>query len=145
MCLLIQVIIVNIVQACLCGFGFLGGLATRNLANNADNLYDDDAMIASMEQFKGTPIGVALAVLGAQILAAVCGIVGGVKFNVHLTAIAAISYIVTFVLGLVSLNIVGLVYNGFFLYPHVFFIQEMRKGIMTESNYLNEKQSCCCV
>eukprot|EP00977_Amphora_coffeiformis_P020049 scaffold7808_cov184-Amphora_coffeaeformis.AAC.28 len=139
------VIIVNIIQAGILGMGMLILLATRNLANNAGNIYDDDTTIAAMEDFKDAPLGVGLAIMGVQIVAALCGIAGGMKFNVILTAVAGLSYTITFAMGLVSLNLAGLVYNGFFLYPHILFVQEIRNGIMTEANYPNEKQSCCCV
>lgn len=118
-------------------------MATKNLANNA--VYDDDATAAVLEEFADAPIGLAVGIMGAQIVAALCGIAGGVKFNPHLTAVAAAAYAVMLILGLISLNIGGLIYHGCFLYPHVVFIQEIRKGIMNEANYPNEQQSCCCV
>jgi len=34
---------------------------------------------------------------------------------------------------------------AFWCYPHIGFIQEVRKGIMTEETYPREKYSCCCV
>ena len=137
------VIIVNIVNACIVGLAMMGSLATRNLAN-AD-LYDDDEMAALLQDYKDQPIGAAMAIMGAQILASLCGITGGIKFHVPLTAISAVAYVVYLVMDLIHFNVGGIIYHGLFLYPHVFFIQEVRNGIMTESNYPNEKQSCCCV
>ena len=48
-------------------------------------------------------------------------------------------------MALPALNPFGLIIPGLFLYPHVFHIKEIRAGIMSEENYENEKQSCCCV
>lgn len=137
------VIIVNIVNACIVGFGLMGVLAVKNAANS--NMYDDDEMAAALADFENAPVGMAIGLMVAQIVASLCGIAGGIKFNVILTAVAAVAYSILTVFGLIGGNIAGLIYNGFFLYPHVMFIQEMRKGIMTEANYPNEKHSCCCV
>ena len=137
------VIIVNIVNACIVGMGLMGTLATKNYAQNA--VYDDDETMAAFEEFANAPIGLAVGIMSAQIVASLCGIAGGVKFNPHLTALAAVAYAIVLVVGLLSLNIGSIVYQGCFLYPHVVFIHEIRKGIMNEANYPNEKQSCCCV
>ena len=137
------VIIVNIVHASIIGLAFLGVLASRNL--DYASIYDDDSVASAMSEAQNKPIGMAVSVLLAQIVAALCGIAGGMKFNIPLTAIAATGYIAFFIIGLIGFNPFALLYHGFFLYPHVFFIQEIQKGIMTEANYPIEKQSCCCV
>jgi hypothetical protein len=48
-------------------------------------------------------------------------------------------------MSLVAVNPIGLVLAALFAYPHFFFIKEVRSGIMSEANYVNVNQSCCCV
>lgn len=139
------VIIVNTIHACLITIGIVGILTTLSLFNNVGDAFDDDIAAATTEQYKVPLPEVGLAIMGIQLIAALCGIVGAVKFNVIFTAAAGVAYAVAFVWGLANLIIAAIIYYEFFLYPHVFFIQQMRTGIMTKSNYPSERHSCCCV
>jgi hypothetical protein len=56
---------------------------------------------------------------------------------------AAVSYSISCLLGLISLNFVHVTIAGFFLYPHIIMIKEMQEGIMTEDNY-SSVATCCC-
>jgi hypothetical protein len=49
------------------------------------------------------------------------------------------------VLSIVGGGLVGCILSALFVYPHVVFYLEMKKGIMTEENYPNEKHCCGCV
>lgn len=138
-------IVVDIIHACLIGMSLMSVLAAHNLASSNAVVYDDDTMAAALDEFKNQPMGVFLASTAIQVVAALCGIAGAVKFNVPLVGVAAASYVVQIILALIRLDVIGLIYPGFFLYPHVFLIKEMRAGIMTPENYPNEKHSCCCV
>ena len=139
------VIIVNIINAFVLILGIASFFGTRALANNASEIYDDDGVIAAFEGFSSLPLGAFLAIQVTRIVCSLAGIVGGMKYNVILTGVAALMYCVDAVMSLVVFNIGGLVYSLFFAYPHFFFIKEVRAGIMSEENYPNEKMSCCCV
>ncbi len=41
--------------------------------------------------------------------------------------------------------VIGLIITALFMYPHIGFIIEVRRGIMTRETYSREEHSCCCV
>jgi hypothetical protein len=72
-----------------------------------------------------------------------CGIYGAYKFELWGVVTAAVSYSISCLLGLISLNFVHVTIAGVFLYPHIIMIKEMQEGIMTEDNY-SSVATCCC-
>jgi fumarate reductase subunit C len=96
-------------------------------------------------------------------------IAGAVKYNMFLVGANGVWLIVGYIIALISvLNacntwnveypysyyecqvngfaiLVSLVVAGLWAYPHVGFIHEVRKGIMSENTYSREEYSCCCV
>jgi hypothetical protein len=74
-----------------------------------------------------------LAIRGAQI------------FNSKYVFVGFFLYCFGVVMALFTLNIVGIITNAFFAYPHYCLYNEIQRGIMTRENYHNEKYSCCCV
>lgn len=75
------------------------------------------------------------------ILTAGASMSGALIFNKYLVSLNAVYLIVTmFQAGLFSI-----VFNGLYLYPHIFLIQYIHSGRMTKENYVYERQSCCCV
>lgn len=139
-------IVVDIIHACFVGLGLMSVLATRNLVSNGtyDNV-DDDATKAALDDFENAPVSVLIVAATLQLVSALCGIAGAVKFQEHLVVVGALGYVYSLIMAVVHMNVLGLIYPAFFLYPHVFLFQEIRAGIMSEANYPNEKHSCCCV
>jgi hypothetical protein len=41
--------------------------------------------------------------------------------------------------------IISVIYTAILIYPHIGFILEVKKGIMTKETYAREEFSCCCV
>jgi hypothetical protein len=139
------VIIVNMVVG---GLLLWGMIATLVLKANVDAMtatMDDDTKIATLNEFRDASI-LPLAI-GWSITSAACvlGIVGAIQYNVYMVGAAALKFCVDIVYALITFNIFGVALSAFFLYPHVFFIKEVREGIMSKVNYDNERQSCCCV
>lgn len=115
---------------------------------SADN-YDDDEVKAAINEMDGAVPGASIAliiILGVfRLLLNASGIWGALKYNQYAVGASLFAYGAEFILSLVSLNLFGLIINGFCAYPHVFLIKEIRAGIMTPETYEAEKQSCCCV
>lgn len=75
------------------------------------------------------------------------GIYGAYIFDIRLVGVSLAAYALEAIFALLGFNLVGIIMAGFFAYPHVFFIKEVRAGIMTKERYVPgiEEQSCCCV
>jgi hypothetical protein len=138
------VIIVNIISITFASIGLvtMGGLMVASSAS-----YDDDEVQEAMSAFNSANLsmGVAIALAAIRIIANGVGIYGAVTYNIWMVGISLLVYCFDFVMGVIAVNVLGLVMIGLFAYPHFFFIKEVRSGIMSEANYVNEKQSCCCV
>jgi hypothetical protein len=132
------VIIVNIINIVIIVLGMMTKFSGYNIT------YDDDQVAAEMEAYRNEPLGLFIAFGTLHILLSAAGIVGALRYNVYLVAIAAAAYCFACVMALVALNPYGLLYPGFFAYPHFFFIKEVREGTMSKENYHNEELSCCC-
>ena len=140
------VIIVNIINTVLLTLGLFGVVAARRASNNVDaSQLDDDTLQDALEQFKELPLGGFIVIQTIKILLCLAGIVGAVKFNQVAVGLAMVGYLFDAMMALIRFDLIGLVIAGFFTYPHVLFIKEVRDGLMTKENYPNEKQSCCCV
>ncbi|CAB9498613.1 expressed unknown protein [Seminavis robusta] len=144
-------IIVNIISMVLGVVGVLFMITAGSIASNLDaSNYDDDEMVAAINELEGTDfggsMGVAIALSSVRILLNAAGIWGALKYNVVGVGAGLVAYGLEFLFSLITFNIVGLIWNGFFAYPHVYLIMEMRNGIMNAQTYEDiEKQSCCCV
>ena len=142
------VIIVNLVNIGLTAIALFGIAFAKanveNIQNNADQI-DDDELMATLEGFNDLPLGTIIAVAILRIAASACGVAGAYFYNIWLVGISALAYVLEFIFSLIGLQIDGAVIAALFAYPHYFFIQEVRKGIMSKENYPNEEHSCCCV
>jgi uncharacterized membrane protein YfcA len=87
----------------------------------------------------------AILVLLALIVCYFLGIVGAISYNNGLLGVAVIAYCVKSFVDLLMGNIVGLILDALFIYPHASLINEIQSGIMSPTTYEREKQSCCCV
>ena len=107
---------------------------------------DDDLMeeaYTEIDELKGYGL-----IVGFMVVRLICnalGIYGAHSFDARWVSVSLAAYVVEFVFGLLRFDLVGLVVSAFFAYPHVFFIQEVRSGIMSPQNYPVEQHSCCCV
>ena len=118
----------------------------KNGGGQGGAVIDDDEVLevySEAGELKG--IGVVVSVMILRMVANAVGIYGAWKFNIYFVGASLAAYILECLFALIGLNLGGLLYAGFFAYPHVVFIREVRAGIMTKANYPNEEQSCCCV
>jgi len=149
------VIIVNIISVALSAFGLLFislGYSILNASSDfssamTDAMDDDEAKqaFADVEKAAGASLGFLIFLAVAKIVCYSCGIYGAMSYNIWLVGVSLAAYGLGFIYALIHGNILALLPQGFFAYPHVFFIKEVKEGIMSEENYELEKQSCCCV
>jgi hypothetical protein len=140
------VIIVNIVSMIfsLLGVAFMG-LGFELLKTASDALDDDQVKQSGGDAMQNLPMGAIVAGMLISLASYVLGIMGAISFTPWQVMVATACYGIHFVFQVMTVNIMGMIFTGFFAYPHVFFILEMKNNIMTPENYHNEVQSCCCV
>uniref|UniRef100_A0A7S2EL06 Uncharacterized protein n=1 Tax=Trieres chinensis TaxID=1514140 RepID=A0A7S2EL06_TRICV len=149
------VIIVNIISV---AFGVLTipfislGYSVLNASSDfssamTDAMDDDEAKqaFADVEKAAGASLGFLIFFTVAKLVCYSCGIYGAMSYNIWLVGISLVAYGLDFIYALTNGSILALLLPGFFAYPHVFFIKEVKEGIMSEENYELEKHSCCCV
>jgi hypothetical protein len=138
------VVIVNIISITFASLGIVTMVALMTATSAS---YDDDGVQEAMTAFNeaNLSMGLAIAMIAIKLVANGLGIYGAVTYNIWMVGVSLSVYCVDFVMGVVALNIFSMVMVALFAYPHFFFIKEVRSGIMSEANYVNEKQSCCCV
>ena len=110
-------------------------------------LDDDDGALKDMDD--ETFHNVMVVAVGMLEIIMLCGIIfhsiglyGAIKFKRWAVTIAALSYALLFITGVFTFNVFPAIIGGLFLYPHVVFLDEMKKGIMTEENYPNVATRC---
>lgn len=134
------VIIVNIIMSL--DLGLFSVLWALNLTNQA---VFTSALAEEFNYYSIGGFGIA-AILTIRVLFCLAGIVGAVKYSAIGVGLALAGYAFAFVMSLIGgVNLIGMIMAVFFAYPHVFFIKEVRSGIMTKENYPTEEFSCCCV
>lgn len=134
--------IVSIVLTLLGTILFLAGAeAIQGTAVQSDDETVNDATVAFQNAHRG-PIVVVLLV---SVVCYAAGVYGALQFAPPFVWTAAICHVVAFIGNLASLNVIGVILEACFVYPHAVFIREMRAGVMTPDNYVNEVHSCCCV
>lgn len=144
------VMIVNGINIIILGMSLLSFLAAKNIANNntddAAAAQVDDQVQEAIDIYANAPLGAIIAIMLVQAVISAIGMAGAFIFNKWMVGVTAVVYVLGLLGALLSLNPGGMAYNGFFLYPHVFLIKELHRGIMTKENYEPvEKHSCCCV
>jgi hypothetical protein len=131
--------IINVVMSVLALVG-VGILASDNFANQLD----DDAVKTELSTITSAA-WVAYLISALAIVCGALGIYGAKNYNGWMVMVSGIWYSINAVLSIIGGGVGGALMSGFFAYPHFVLYQEMKKGIMTEANYPNEKHSCCCV
>ena len=124
---------------CICALALITVSAVDALDANQ---FDDDAIRGALNGFNG---GAAYAYYLTAILCLGVGIYGAMKYNWVCVAVSLAYYAVYLLMSFLALSLGNLLLCGFFAYPHVYLIKEIREGVMSEQNYPQEKQSCCCV
>ena len=133
--------------------GTVGGVSHIASSTIHQLTYDDDALNDMKSQLQpkldetfgvvNTWIGYAILVQFLDIVIVGLALYGAVKFNKHLVTINAV-----FLIGRIILMypiMFFMILNGLILYPHIMLILYIHNGIMSEENYPNERQSCCCL
>lgn len=105
----------------------------------------DDAITNAGVTFENVNTGVVIFIMIIVVLCFGIGAYGAVQFNTCMVSTALACHVVSLIGNLAALNVGGVILGACFIYPHVGFLMEMRRGIMTPDNYVNEMHSCCCV
>jgi hypothetical protein len=92
----------------------------------------DDEVIAAGEQLQQIPVGLLVILIIVQIALHCIGVQGAIAYKKWMVYCALASYVLNFVLNIYHFNIVGLVLNVSFAYPHFFFIREINQNIMSK-------------
>ena len=82
---------------------------------------------------------------GLEIILLGIAVWGAFTFTASKVMVGIVVHFIGIFMSCLSFNVLGAVMSGLFAYPHVFLFKEISLGIMTEDNYYNEEQSCCCV
>ena len=139
------VIIVNIIMLVLTFLTAIFTIAGVEFLRENSQLFTDDEVQEAAEELESVPLALLFVLLLVECFFFAFGIIGALKYVKWMVYVALAGYVLSFVANIIYLNIGALVLGALFAYPHLFFIREMDKRIMTKENYSNEKQSCCCV
>jgi len=141
------VVIVNAVDIAICLFYALYfAIAAEVVEETPDDAYDRSGTTKDEVEWMVVKMEHVFIILSAvKIPLNSCGIYGAVKFQYRPVAVALVAYSIQVFFHAVTMNIGGFFLAGFFLYPHVLFLRELKSGVMSEMNYPTEKFSCCCV
>jgi hypothetical protein len=139
------VIIVNIVGLATNGLMLIFFLAGASFLNQMASALDDDQAVSDAHStLDFGAVGIVTYSI-VHMAAQGIGIYGAIHYNQLMVGLCFVFYVISFIVSGVQVSIVGLVINGFFGYPHFYFLKEVRSGILSEETYPTEKQSCCCV
>lgn len=138
------IFVVNLVSLCLYGLGLLSFWALAAAQKQAGQK-DDDAVQAALSEVDGVKIGLTIATLLVGMVCNGVAIYGASNFNRIAIIIGGSWYIFEVVRSIAFFDAGSAVMAAFFLYPHVVFYWEMKRGIMTRESYPQEKHCCeCC-
>jgi hypothetical protein len=143
-------IIVNIINLVM---GLLGMILLATVSNAASTLdandFDDDQMKEAIAEMNAAEMGgsIGWAMLLTVLRLGFNGLgIYGALYYIQWPVVASLAvFALEILFAMITFNFVGLIMFGFFAYPHVYLILEMRNGIMSEETYEIEKHSCCCV
>eukprot|EP00525_Craspedostauros_australis_P005106 CAMPEP_0198109020 /NCGR_PEP_ID=MMETSP1442-20131203/1034_1 /TAXON_ID= /ORGANISM="Craspedostauros australis, Strain CCMP3328" /LENGTH=180 /DNA_ID=CAMNT_0043764485 /DNA_START=76 /DNA_END=618 /DNA_ORIENTATION=+ len=138
-------IIINVITLVFAVLSLFSAVSIKFYAGQAKSEVDDDEVKATLDDIQATPFGVAYFFIGIEIVFALAAIIGAVKYNSCLVLTVFIYYCVGAILNVVALDFIAVIISCLYAYPHYFLYKEIKSGIMSEENYVNEKQSCCCV
>ena len=140
-------IVVNIVKICfvsLFAILLMLDIAVEDIYKENPEEYNDDELEEEVEELEKLPLGFFLFLTLVMAVTYVFGILGAITYTPWMVYCAMVGYAISIVYDILTGGIVSLFVTGFFIYPHVMFIYEMKQMIMTPENYPNEIYSCCC-
>ena len=110
-----------------------------------DDGYDlDDQFQANAEEASGFLL-IGMIVAGVSIIFCGIGIYGAVKYNQCMVICVGLWYCGMTIYNCIAVDWIGIILTALFSYPHFALFHEMKKGVITPDNYINEKHSCCCM
>ena len=123
---------------------FVSGTTAMNSVDFTDadadfyqNIEDDEVRdqtieaMAQMNEMKGASNDIMAGVITMVVIRMICsvlGIYGATKYKPDLVAVCLVSFLNEFVFNAIVLNFLGLIMPGFFAYPHLFFIRELKRN-----------------
>ena len=142
------VLTVNVLQFLMClGASVLLLVAQEWVAWTASRIprLNDDALQQDEQALQEMPVGQLLALWISQMVLAVCGVWGALQFQPPWVRLSSLSYVIGLIVAIRYGHGWGVsaVWNVLCFYPHVVFLQEVKRHIMTPENYPNEVYSCC--
>jgi hypothetical protein len=99
---------------------------------NAAATASDDLFVATGEDLQQIPLGWFVVLIIVQIVLHCIGIQGAIAYKQWMVFCSLASHVVNFAVNIIGFNILGLVLNVGFAYPHIFFIYEMKQNIMSK-------------
>ena len=105
---------------------------------NDSDLQQDEQELAQV------PVGRLLFLLAIQMTLYACGILGAIQFRPPLIGAAIVAYLTGFAIAAWYGHWISIAINLVSMYPHFFFLKEMKSLVMTPENYPNEVYSFCC-
>jgi hypothetical protein len=121
--------------------------SSYNYETTTDDLWDDYWVQGSNPHY-----GAHLVLYCLELIPVGMGLFGAVNYNVYLIGSAALFYTLKCLYYCAFLLDANHAFDlsmpiamAFFAYPHFMLISEIRGGIMSRENYVNEQHSCCCI
>jgi hypothetical protein len=107
-------------------------IAGIELIEGAANTASDDQVVAAGKELQQIPLGLFVVLIIVQIVLHCIGIQGAIVYKQWMVYCSLASHVVNFVINIIGFNILGLVLNVSFAYPHIFFIYEINQNIMSK-------------
>jgi hypothetical protein len=111
----------------------------------ASHRASDNDLQQDEQELAQVPVGRLLVLWLCQISLYACGVMGAIQFRSPLIWAAILAYVIGLVIAAWYGHVVSIALNLLSIYPHVFFLKEMKNLLMTPENYPNEVYSFCCV
>jgi hypothetical protein len=157
------VIIISIMSLSASAISLVLLLGFESLRIATKDAFDDDILLETIEK----SYLVESIFVGIGLVASMCSLVGGIRYNIYLVRINVvwliIEYIATIVIQMLAYMeieenyagtqnmkmpwvnwVISALISAFFIYPMVRFIREINLGIMSRETYPREQFSCCC-
>ena len=112
------------------GIDLTGANSTFYQDNNDDQLRNQtiEAM-AQIEDSSNSVIVTAISFVVIRMLCSAIGIYGAVKYKAWPVMVSLVVYILEFIVNIIISHFVGLIMPAFFVYPHFFFLRELKRNI----------------
>jgi hypothetical protein len=107
-------------------------VAGIEIIEGATKAATDDAVIEAGNKFQQIPVGLYVVLIIAQVMLHCIGVQGAIAYKKWMIYCPLASYTLNFVISIFQINIVGVLLNVGFAYPHFFFIHEMNQNIMSK-------------